>query len=657
MPTTLGIHIGHDSSCALVHNGELIAAVQQERITRKKYDSEDWLSNSLPIQACLRAAGAEMGDINLIVSSFQAASPGGLGLGHPPVSPNFNLFDPSDSRHVTVSHHLAHAYSSFFLSGFANSAVLVIDQAGSSTIDGNDYSLPFTEWYQRYSTPQGRVAVTSECLSVYLASVNSIELLHREYGTAHNRNETYVGNAASLYDNLSRFVFRRENCYGQLMALAAYGNVSPVERSSLAVTDLVEIDSEGSVTFKNDWQHRVEVGLPTEEYAGLAATCQQAFELALLAYAKRAHALTHSRNLCVAGGAFLNIPANSRIALDNLFDNYFVPSAPHDAGISVGCAFFGDQRLRKASTNIARGTARASDRLGILYSRDEVNAAIADRAAYLTVSAIRSSCETIARMIENGAIVARCAGRAEFGPRALGGRSLFASPLRERNKERLNTIKGRQPWRPVAPVTIDRRVSDFFDGPLDSHYMSYAHTIRSEHRTKLSALWHPDNTTRCQSLAREADPWLYSLLEEMGDLNGYPILVNTSLNGRGEPIVETPADAVDLFLRLEDVDALALEGFLVTRKQDWEENSVPSVLRLAPGALISHLYLNSSGRTLITTGKQSHEISKELARLLQDSRDVDMRDLCNRFGMRSSIGKETFFLASRGILRSEHNGS
>jgi len=647
MALALGIHVGHDASCALVSDGQLIAAVQQERITRKKYDSEDWLCNSLPINACLRTGGVGINDVDVIVTSFQSASPGGIGLGHPVVAPDFNVFDPCDLRHITLSHHLAHAYSSFFSSGFTNSAILVVDQAGSSTVIGEDYALPFPEWYDQYTSHKGEIAVASECLSIYRADETEFELVYREYGTAHNRNETYVCNAASLYDNVSRFVFRRENCYGQLMALAAFGQQIRGE-PLLSLSDFLQIEADHSVHFKNNWQHKLPVGLTPEEYAGLASLCQQAFEAALFAYARRTHALTQCTQLCVAGGAFLNIPANSLIAQKGEFEDYFVPSAPHDAGISVGCAFYGDWHVRPVDQKKAWRRTRPTDRLGVLYHETDIDSALASRAAYVT--ATRIAIADAAKLLNSGSILARFSGRSEFGPRALGGRSILASPLFSQSKDRLNQIKGRQQWRPVAPIALASRAHEFFDGPLDSRYMSYAHSIHLQHRARLCALYHPDGTTRCQTLERNEDPWLFRLLEEIEAISGYPILVNTSFNARGEPIAESPDDALDMFLRLTDIDAILFDTTLVTRRGCWHREALPRVLRLAPGAILSHVFLDTKGVSLIVSGPQSLEVSKDLAYRLQGSRDIDLEEICKHAGMGSDIAKELFGLASRGIL-------
>jgi carbamoyltransferase len=163
MNYTLGIQLGHHSSCALVCDGQLVAAVQQERISRRKHDGSEALSNRLPVQHCLRTAGITLDDVDCIVSSFQTVSPGGFGLHKPLIEPGFNLFDPWDSRHFVMSHHLAHAYCAFGASGFDEAAVLVCDLGGSSTLTGHDFYTSFKDWYADLTRLDHSPEVFTEC--------------------------------------------------------------------------------------------------------------------------------------------------------------------------------------------------------------------------------------------------------------------------------------------------------------------------------------------------------------------------------------------------------------------------------------------------------------------------------------------------------------
>ena len=557
-----------------------MAAIQQERLTRRKKDGEEALSNRLPIRACLDAAGVRLQDLSSIVSSFQTASPGGFGLHKPLVEPDFEEFSPHDPRHRVLSHHLAHAYGAFIESGFSDAAVVVCDLAGSSTLDGGDFDVPFSRWHQDLTTLSDSPTLLTESLSFYEAKCSQMVLAHREYAVAHNQPESFVHSVASLYDNVSRFVFGSEDAHGQLMALAAY---SRTWKKGVEFTwdELVDFDGR-RIQFRNDWQHRVAPADSVEKQCSLAAACQRATEMVLLNYARRAREYTSSNNLVVCGGAFLNILANTTLSESGLFHKLFVPSAPHDAGISIGCALRGASRRRSVHFS-------GSGRFGPVYAKDEVGHAVSRHASLVVESQIDLA--GLAKSIQGGAIVARCSGRSEFGPRALGGRSLLGSPLLSHTKTRMNILKGRQEWRPVAPMVPSDRFDEFFEGPDDSPYMSFAHRVRPNLSEVFRALVHPDGTTRVQTLRREDDPDLYQLLEIFGDLTGYPVLVNTSLNGAGEPIVERPEEALRLFLRSGEIDSLVLfDSYIRRRSHDdiWNDSEfLNRTVRLSKGYTIS----------------------------------------------------------------------
>ena len=582
MGLVLGIHVGHDAACAVVRDGELAAAVQLERTSGVKHHALDSLSDIFPLRALLSSVGAELSDLDLIVSSFQGGS-AGVGLHRPLIEPSFSLFDPFDPRHRALSHHLAHAHCAAAYGPDEDLALIISDYAGSATIDGADFAVPFRQWYEALCSHRAPVSLKSECLSIYRAprAPNTpFELCHREYRTPQG-SPSHVCSVGSLYEHVTECVFRKPHAHGSLMALAAYSRV-PQDN-----TPMIDVDGE-KVVFRNDWQHLVfkdarvdpdtgNFGLSFEQIAELAARCQDATERALLATALRASRLCGSRHLALAGGTFLNILANTRLAESGLFDTVSLPSAPHDAGIAVGCAFYGARAVGDRTHRVVH------DRLGIVYPPSAAKEALF--AFSDLVSARRVEPGEIAAQLQSGRIIARLAGRSEFGPRALGGRSLLASPLLAESKDRLNRIKGRQPWRPVAPVVARERLRDVFDGPVDSPWMTFSHRIPSEHRAKLPALHHPDDSTRAQSLVREQDPWLHDLLLAFEALTGYAVLVNTSLNGPDEPILETPEQGVRWLLDNDDVDALLLDETLIERKA-LEEVLAGNTYTPHPGAFV-----------------------------------------------------------------------
>jgi carbamoyltransferase len=608
----LGIHNGHHASCAVVRDGVLVAGIEQERVTRRKGDGSQGLSNRLPIDACLRAASVRLSDVDLIVSSFQAIGPGGAGLTQPVVEPGFDLFDPFDPRHHVISHHYGHALSALGSSGFRECAVLVCDLAGSTTRCGNDFAVPFSDFLTDATTLGVQTETKTECLSIYYADEYRVELRYREFCVPHSAPEVFVYSPASLYDNVSRMVFGKENAHGEFMALASMA-AGRTQSLALSVEDILDVEPAGAVCFKNGWQSQVTQQGADLDHAPLAAVVQEAFQRALLGYARIARSITNSDSLAAAGGVFLNIVANSAIGASGLFKHFFVPSSPHDAGIAVGCAYHGWRTIAsRLGARAATTEEKARDRIGTAHSHGEIVQALRGQ-SHLVNCEGRVQPEEVARLLQVGQIAARFAGRAEFGPRALGGRSLLATPLDGRSKDRLNVVKGRQPWRPVAPVVLRDRVGEYFTGPEDSPYMNLVHGIIERHRGRLAALYHPDGSARAQTLTLGDDPFLYEVIRQFGLLTGYPILVNTSLNGPGDPIVETPHQALDFFLASEGVDFLVLGDNLVRRavEPSWHKT------RLARDVIVSIIRPGDSPRFILLRRGRSMEVSQSALRIME----------------------------------------
>jgi len=601
MSLVLGIHNGHHAGCAVVRDGILVAAIAQERVTRRKYDGQDGLSNRLPLRECLRASNTQINDFDAIISSFQAASPGGVGLHRPLVAPDFSLFDPWDPRHRVISHHRAHAACAFGSSHTSEAAVLVCDLGGSTTPDGLDLDMSFSEFAVSVSAIRGSAELRTEALSIYDVDRATFTLRHREYCTPHNVPDIFVYNAASLYDNVARMIFLKENAQGEMMALAATARGTR-HGCRLKASDFVNFSADHTVIFKNGWQVHVKRAPEVLDNAPLAHLTQRVLEIVSMEHVKLARSLTRTETLCAAGGVFLNILVNSKISESGLFKRYYVPSAPHDAGIAVGCAFAG-WLLSDGGVSL-KTNLRTSDRLGPTYPQMQIEKTTEQLPrGHDLITPITP--KQVARWLHEGKIVARCAGRSEFGPRALGGRSLLASPLCEASKRRLNAIKGRQEWRPVAPIVQEERLREFFVGPVLSPYMNLIHKVRAQHRETLIALKHPDSSTRAQSLQRSDDEFLYDLLVEFGILSGYPVLVNTSLNGPGEPIVETPDDAMAFFSSCPDIDTLVFDDRAVLRSVG---GSLAQAM-LAADAFVMITYLRGKKRLLLIRRERSMEIS------------------------------------------------
>ncbi|AOF82420.1 carbamoyltransferase family protein [Methyloversatilis sp. RAC08] len=607
---SLGIHVGHDAACAVAIDGHLVAAIQQERVTRRKHDGQECLSNRLPIHEVLQAAGVSIDDVQRIVSSHQSAAPGGIGFGKELVSPDFSRFTPTDSRHFAISHHLAHAYCvAPYLNG-DDCAILVTDLAGSTTHDGKDYEMSFSELVATLRVLREASPVRTECLSIYKWEGGRPFLVDREFAIPHSEPDCFVFSPASLYDNASQSVFAKPNCYGQLMALASYGAVTK-NAVSLSIDEICQVH-EHSVAWLNGWQSKAFLSpLNFEGAAAFASVVQRCTEESILAYARRAYRLTGAKRLAVSGGLFLNINTNSRLAYSGLFEHISVPSAPGDAGIAVGCAMYG-----QASLGVdLRGARSSSDRLGPVYAASSIRKSAESFAPLVMIETL--SVPRVASDLRSGHIVARCSGRSEFGPRALGGRSLLASPLDAETKNRLNQLKGRQHWRPVAPVVLEERFADYFEGPPASPFMSFVHKVKPEQRSVLLALEHPDHSTRAQTLDTHSDAALRELLLAFEQLTGHAMLVNTSLNGPDEPIVETPEEALRFFIKNAAIDALIIENLYLRRARRWDEEKWKCTeIRLASDCITGGFVGHNGRESRIYRASKSIEVSEECCALL-----------------------------------------
>ncbi|MFC4852052.1 carbamoyltransferase C-terminal domain-containing protein [Actinophytocola glycyrrhizae] len=601
MTTVLGIHCGHEASCAVVRDGVVVAAIQQERVSRTKYDGQECLSNRLPVPQVLAAAGTSLADVDVIVSSFQAAGPAAVGLQRPLFTADFTHFDPFDERHFVVSHHLAHAACAAALSGFATAAVLVSDSAGTSSRDGADFHEPFAEFFARYTADDTDRTLFTELRSVYRFDAGRFDLLARDFSAPHNQPDVHVQGEASLYDNVARYLFRKEHAHGQLMALAGLPFAGTPR---LSTSELIAPGEPPRV--RNGWQLLRGHADPVDD-VDIAAAVQDAFTELVTYQARRAVELAGERRICCAGGVFLNLTGNTAIAGLDRVDDVYVPSCPHDAGISVGAAFLGYYRHDPAP--VVRDRVR-SDFLG--GQAEEIG--VEDAARHGFAEAVSTSATTgkllhhAAQTLVGGAVVARYGGRAEFGPRALGNRSILCHPVGCRDaRSKLNTIKGRQWWRPVAPIVRVEDVATYFTGPAESPFMNFNFTVRPEYRDLLAEALHLDGTARVQTVTAADNPAVYRLLCAVADLGAVPVLINTSLNGPGEPILES-GDDVLRFVRETAVDYLLSDAHLFAPPDR------PDVVEAGPkpGAVLAAFGHDPDRRYLISDAEASAPVGRDL---------------------------------------------
>ena len=286
-------------------------------------------------------------------------------------------------------------------------------------------------------------------------------------------------------------------------------------------------------------------------------------ENVLLARARWLRETTGAKNLTIAGGVALNCVANGRVAREAGFDNVWIQPAAGDDGIAIGCAYYGWLEILKQR----RGFVMEHSYVGKPYSDQDVAKALEKFLVRIQIDAKRSDniCRDTAKLLADQRVIGWFQGGSEFGPRALGNRSLLGDPRKPEMKDILNSrVKHRQAFRPFAPIVLAERMKEIFEGDEDSPFMLIAKPVRKEWRDKIPAIVHVDGTARIQTVREETNPMLYRLLKEFDALTGVPVLINTSFNIKGEPIVETPRDAVACFLTT-GVDNLIMHDTVVSK--------------------------------------------------------------------------------------------
>jgi carbamoyltransferase len=598
MTTILGISaFYHDSAAALIVDGRLIAAAQEERFTRKKHDA------GFPAQAvadCLKAGGIKPEAIDYVVfydkpllkfdrlletylafapvgfRSFRLAMPVWLKekihlrrqlRGHLPAA--------SRAKMVFLEHHESHAASAFYPSPFSEAAILTVDGVG--------------EW---------------STATIGVGEGNRIKLL-RELKFPHSLGLLY--SAFTYYCG-----FKVNSGEYKLMGLAPYGR--PVY-ADLIRRHLVEIKSDGSFWMNQDYfdycrgvtmtSRRFDQlfgGAPRppespleQRHMDLAASIQLVAEEIFLNMAREARRLTGKKNLVLAGGVALNCVANGKLLQENIFSNLWIQPAAGDAGGALGAAWFVWHQLLENSRSPATPDAQQGSLLGPEFSNDEIAAELAvQKIPHRKLAVETDLLAAVADLLAAGKIVGWFSGRMEFGPRALGARSILGDPRNPAMQATMNVkIKFRESFRPFAPAILRERAADYFEVPsgVESPYMLLVAPVADKHRTAISAadltamsqdpdlrrrvniarstlpaITHVDYSARLQTVDEGRHGRFYRLLAAFEHKTGCPVLVNTSFNVRGEPMVCTPADALRCFLGTH-MDVLVLGDFVLQKEQ------------------------------------------------------------------------------------------
>jgi len=570
---TLGINAAfHDSAACLVDDGHVVAAAEEERFTQVKHGKRPvpFSAWELPFHAidyCLAEADIGIDDVDHVAYSFE---PGlfvnGSGLpstitlplepsairvpaGKAPWDPLFlsyvvnaprqlaggaphhlqtRLRGSGDAPHWSwhyVSHHLAHQASAFLAGPFDECAVLTLDGRGENT--STQYGVYRDGRYERLS---------------------EVPLPH---------------SLGLLYEDVTRHLgFLHSSDEYKVMALASFGTPRFVD----ALRRRVRWQGDGryvvdDVPFREYCppRKRGEPFLPV--HADVAYAVQRVLEETVLEIAKWLRGVTRSSHLAMAGGVALNCVMNGFLRDSGVFDAIWVQPAAGDAGTALGAALWVDREARGGDHG-TRAFRMEHAYLGPQFGEREIEAALRHaRAPYHRPDDLP---QTIAAHLALDRIVGWFQGRMEFGPRALGARSILASPLHARMQARLNELKDREDFRPVAPAVLEEAAGDWFENCTQSPFMLFVHRVPPARRAAIPAACHADGTARVQTVSRRVNPLYHATIAAFAERTGVPVVINTSFNTRGKPIVCTPRDALECFFA-SPIDVLAIGPFVIEK--------------------------------------------------------------------------------------------
>ena len=570
---TLGISCYyHDSAAALLKDGKVISAVEEERFSRKKFDDE---FPELAIDFCLKEAGISSNQLDYVafydkpvlkferlLDNYIAVAPKGL-FSFLDVIPKWlhkRLWIKNEIRNylkgfrgtiIFPEHHMSHAAHAFFTSPFDEAAILSVDGVGEWTT---------SSFGKGYGTT--------------IELTNDIRWPH---------------SVGLFYSAFTYFLgFKVNEGEYKLMGLSAYGKPKYYD---LICDKLIDIKNDGSIHLNMEYfaftydkvmtnQNFSELfGIPPRKedskaeqiHYDIAASVQLVLEDILLKMADHVYKKTGMKNLCFGGGVALNGVANNRILNDGPFENLHIPPSPGDGGSAVGCAQYSYFCYTKNKREIMPNAERIKNNIyvGPSYSNDEIKLFLDKNTIQYKFLETNSLLETTAKLISEQNVVGWFQGKMEWGPRALGNRSILADPRTKEMKDILNEkIKHRESFRPFAPSILEEFTSDYFEFASGrfSEILPYMLLVaRVKKPDKIPAVTHVDGTGRLQTVSRNINPLYYDLINKFFKITNVPVVVNTSMNVRGEPIVNTPQHALNMLTKT-DMDYLVIGNYIIQRQ-------------------------------------------------------------------------------------------
>ena len=573
----------HDSAAAIIDtDGNIIAAAQEERFTRIKHDSS-FPENA--VKYCLHAAGIEPPDLQAvswyekpfvkferILETTLANIPASLGLfmrSMPTWVGDKLLIRKQLQKHfpnvrqIFTKHHEAHAASAFYPSPFHDAAIICLDGVG--------------EW---------------DTTTYWVGHDNKI---------IHKKSIEFPHSLGLLYSTITGYLgFRVNSGEYKVMGLAPYGRP---KYSKIILDNLIDVKDDGSFWLNQKYfnfmsgermynesemdrllgrQPRNPESDLTQDDMDLARSLQDVTENIILKIARHVRKETGQKNLCLAGGTALNCVANGKILAEGIFDGIWIQPAAGDAGGALGAALTANYMAFDGVRNVKDNDSMHGALLGPEYSVHEIKMSLSKYGAPYKEVSEKDLPKLIANYIADGSVVGRFAGRAEFGPRALGNRSIIADPRNQEMQKKLNiAIKKRESFRPFAPTCLEEDIHELFDIKAPSPYMLltgnvseslrmpvskdlYGMDLLYEHRSALQAITHVDYSARIQSISRDNNPKYWEIINEFKKISGFGCVVNTSFNVRGEPLVGSPDDAYKCFINT-DMDVLVIENLVLIK--------------------------------------------------------------------------------------------
>jgi carbamoyltransferase len=552
----------HDSAAVLLCDGELVAGVAEERLSRVKHQG------GVPRKAvafCLETAGLTPDDVDHIGCYMRPGTRLANRLPYrlsqmvrsPRYSAAYMAYEVVHNAQYAwgmrslcgdktklhfMEHHPAHAASAFLVSPYDEAALLTIDYIG--------------EWNATWAGV-GRGTTLTPLFA-----------------------QSYPDSLGLFYTAITEHLgFRRASDEYKVMGLASYGAPEYLDE----FRTIVQIRPRGQYRLDRSWfvchylpgsicgyfsQKFIDrFGPPRkkdepieERHRSLAASAQAVLEEAALHVATEVHQRTGLTRLCMAGGVALNCAMNGRLLRESPFEEIFVQPAAGDDGIAVGAAY----QLHHQVTGKPRSCVMKDPRIGPAFSNDQIRRTL--DLAKISYEEPGDLAGRTAELIADGNIVGWYQGRMEFGPRALGARSILADPTRPGMKDLINTyVKHREEFRPFAPSCLEERAPEYFDGCGSSPFMLFVHPVKPDKREQVPAITHVDGTARVQTVSKDVNPVYYDVIQRFEGLRGVPMVLNTSFNVMGEPIVNTPEDAVRCFFST-GMDALVIGGFVVAKR-------------------------------------------------------------------------------------------